>query len=102
MTQTEIEKAKRVLNALSGKQPFLYITISEDEKVISVKKGASEDIAEAIFTAIVANSEKDGVATEMFRIVKDVMLNLFNADDKYRRDFVSEMMKFTATNKTSN
>ena len=76
--------------------PYLFITLANDGHSYSVKVGKTESIAEAMFTSIVTNGHKGGVATDLYRAIKDVMLNLFETDDKYRTDFITEMMNFSA------
>ena len=76
--------------------PYLFVTLANDGHSYSIKVGETEKIAEAMFRAIIINSSKKDVGTEIYRAIKDVLLNLFEADDKFRVDFVNEMMNYSA------
>ena len=97
-----MDELQKILTEKVGGTPYFFINYTKEDRSIIVKNGAPDKIAEAIFTNIIVNGKKNGAASEIYRIVKDVLLNLFMADDEYRRDFVKDMMTYCAADQLKN
>ena len=98
MKQKEIDQLVKAINENAGNTSYMFIGLTDEEKSIVITRSEPSKIGEAIYSSIVANNNRK-IAAELYSIIKDVMLNLFQTDDKYRRDFVKDLMSECLTNK---
>ena len=83
------ELKKRIIS--DGFTDSIIIGYTEDGESITLMKGDNENLARAMFSAI-AKKGGGNIGKNLYCIITDVLLNLFEIDDTYREEFVRDMM----------
>ncbi len=98
MNQKQVNELVEVLKERATNMDYMFIGFTEEDRSLTILGGDAERISEAMFASITTGNNKK-VGDKLYEIVKDVLLNLFRANDMYRKEFVKDLMVDSVVNK---
>lgn len=85
-----IREIQKVVQKMTGNDVNTMIVTSKGDDCGIVMHGSVEDIALAIFT--VMHSPNEGMALDVYRIIKLLTLNILNNESPYSADLASSIL----------